>query len=77
MQTVSLHHALSCSNGGDFIAFYNYICDKIINLSRQAVSPICIGGKPLIHQGHSRSEGGVSNGVSIPETQGDVLIRGM
>ena len=76
MRTFSVHHALRCVNGGLVIARHNDISDEVIHLSIQAFSPACVRGEPLIHQGSSRSEGGVRHGGSIPETQGEVLIRG-
>ena len=53
MQTFLVRHALSFPNGGLAIARHNGIRDKIIHLVRQAFSPSYIGGKILIHLGHS------------------------
>ena len=72
-----MHHALSCSNGGLFIARHNGIRDEIIHLARQAFSPNCVRSEDLIRQGRSRSDGKVRHGGSIPETQGGVSIWGL
>ena len=77
LQTISMCHAISRSNGGLVISRYNKKRDKITHLSRQAFSHKCVHSKPLIHQGRSRSERGVRHRRRIPETQGDVLIRGL
>ena len=74
MQIFSVHHVLSCPNGGLFIARHNEIRDNIIHLSKQDFSPKCVCGKPLIRQGRSRSEEEVFHGGSVPETHGDVSI---
>ena len=77
MQTFYVHHALSCSNGGLFIARHNGICDEIIHLARQAFSPNCVRSEDLIRQVRNRSDGKVRHGGSIPETQGGVSIWGL
>ena len=62
LQTFSVRRTLSYINVGIVVIRHNYICDDIIHISRQAFSPNCICGEPLIHQGCSRSDGGgVSN----------------
>ena len=67
LQTFSVHHALSCSNGGLVIARHNGIHDEIIYLARQACSPNYVCSEDLIRQVRSRSDGKVRHGGSIPE----------
>ena len=77
MQISLVHFALICINGGLGIARHNEICDDIIHLSKQVFSPNCMSREPLIHLGCSRSEEEVCHGGSIPETRGDMSIRGL
>ena len=58
LQTFSLHDTPSCIIRGLAIAWHNEIRNNIIHLSIQAFSPDCVFGEPLIHEGHSRPEGG-------------------
>ena len=75
MQNVSVRHALGCGNGGLVVARYNEICDNIINFYRQAFSPNCVYGKPLIYLVCSRSEEEVRHGGSVPEKWGGMSIQ--
>ena len=77
LQTFSVRHAISCSNRGLVIARHNEICDKIIHLDIQALSPVSVCDGPLIRQGLSRSEVYVCHSMRFPETRVDVLIRGL
>ena len=77
MQTFLVLCALICSNVGLFIAPHNEIRYEIIHLFRQAFCPTYVCGKPLIHVGRGISEEEVHHGGSVPETLGDVSIRGL
>ena len=70
-------HAISFSNGGLVITHHNNICDGNVYLARQAFSPHCVCGEPLIHVFHSISEEEVHHGGRVPETQCDVSTRGL
>ena len=75
MQNFSMRHVLRCPNGGLVITHHNKICDEIIHLTKQYLSPNCVRGKIIIHHGYRRSEKEVCHIRSFPETRGDVSIR--
>ena len=77
LQTFSVRHAPSFSNGGLIISPHNKIRYNIIQLSQKSFPPNCICNEPLIHKGRIISEGEVYHGSSITETRGDILIRGL
>ena len=62
---------------GLVIAHHNEIHDEIIHLTIQYFSNNCVHVGTLIHLGWSISEGEVNHDGSIPETWGDVSIRGL
>ena len=65
MQTFLVCHALICPNGGIVIAHHNKIRDEITHIEKQAFSPNCVRGYPLIHLGRRISEEGVRHrGIS-------------
>ena len=70
-----MSHKLNYPNGGLVITCHKEICDDIIHLAKQALSPIYVHGKTLTHQGCSRSEEEVRHRESVPETRGYVSIR--
>ena len=65
LQKFSDCHTLSCRNWGFVIARHNEIRDEIIHLARQAFYHNCVRREPLIHLGHSISEGEVHHCGSI------------
>ena len=68
-------HAISCSIGGLVIARHNKIRDKLLYLSRRAFTSAYVRAKPLIHQGHTRSEQEIFQGSDKEkETQKDVMV---
>ena len=77
MHTFYVHQALICSNGGIVIARHNEIRDKIIHLTKQALSTNCVHGEPLIHLGRRIYEEEVRHVWSVLEKKGDVSIRGL
>ena len=77
MQTVSVSYMLSCPNGGLVITHHSRICDEIIHLTKQYLSPNCVRVEIIIHQGCRISEKEVCHIGSAPETCGDVSIRGL
>ena len=74
MQTFSV---TSCLNSGLVITRHNEIHDDIIHLTKKYFSPNCVHRKTLIHQGRIRSEKKVRQRWRVPETLGDVSIRGL
>ena len=70
-----MRHVLICRHVGLVIARQNEVCGEILYISRQAFPSNCVRGNPLIHQGLSRSEEEVRQGVHILETRGDILIQ--
>ena len=77
MLNFSVHHAISCRNGGLGIARHNEVRGDIMHLAIQALSYNCVRGIPLIHQGRKISEGEVHHVRRIPETRGDVSNQGL
>ena len=77
MQTFLMRHVLSCPNVGLVIRHHKYICDDIIHLARQDFSPNCVCGEIIIHQGCIITEKEVCHIWSVPETRGDMSIRGL
>ena len=77
MQTFSVRHVLSFPNGGLVITHHNEICDEIIHLTKQDLSSNSVRDEIIIHQGCRRSEKEVCHKWSVPETRGDVSIRGL
>ena len=69
-------HALSCSIWGLFITRHNKIRDGLHYISRHAFTLESERGKPLIHQGNTRSEQEIrQGGDKEKETRGDVMVR--
>ena len=77
MQTFLVRHVMSCPNGGLVITRHNKICDVIIHLAKQYLPPNCVRGETLIHQGRRGSEKELCHRGSVPQTCGDVSIRGL
>ena len=78
-QYFSIRHgyALNCKHGRLIIACKNEVCDKIIHLAKRTFQQNCIQCKPLIHQGHRRSNNVVRHGRREKYSRGYVLIRGI
>ena len=74
---LSVHHGLSCSNGGLVIIRHNKVCENILYLTRRALTSHCVHDKPFIHQGHSISEEVVDQGRGGLKTIDDILIWGL
>ena len=69
-------HALSFSIGGLVIAYHNQIHDELLYLSQRAFTSAYVRAKPLIHQGHTRSEQAMRQGSDKDkETRGGVMIQ--
>ena len=77
MQNFLVRHKTSWPNGGLVITRHNKICDVIIHLTKQYLPPNCVRGETLIHQGRRRSEKELCHIGSVPQTRGDVSIRGL
>ena len=71
-------YALSSSIGGLVIACHNKICDELFYLSRHAFTSEYVCTKPLIHQGHTRSEQEICQGSDEDkEMGGNVMVQGL
>ena len=75
MQTFLVRHVLISSNGGIVIERHNKICYDIIQLVKQDLSPNCVRGETLIHQGCRISEKKVNHRGSVPQTHGNMSIK--
>ena len=73
----SVRHGLSCSDRGLVIARHNKVHDELLCLSRRASPSQCVRGKPLIHQGRSRSDEEIRQGRDGLEKIDDDFIRGL
>ena len=76
-------HTLSCSIGGLIIACHNKIRDKLLYLSRRAFTSAYVRNKPLIRQGHTRSDQEIrqgsdkhkdTHGASLSEVYGIIKL---
>ena len=72
-----VRHVIICISRGIINACNNKATGEILYLVKQAFQPTCIFGKPLIHQGISRSEDESSQGRGGVYTGGDVLTWGL
>ena len=77
MQTFLVRYTLSCPTGDFFITCHNEIRDEIIHITKQALYPACVHGEYLIHLSRSRYEEKVRHRGRVPETRGEVSIRGL
>ena len=60
--TFGVTHAFSCSTGNLVISCNNKIHNKLLYLSQRAFTSAYVHAKPLIHQGHTRSEQEICQG---------------
>ena len=71
-------HTLSCSIGGLIITRHNKIREKLLFLSRSVFTSAYVRTKPLIRQGHTRSDQEIRQGsYKHKDTQGGVNIQGL
>ena len=71
-------HALICGTGSLVIVCHNGIRDELLYLVYRDFKTSSISAKPLIHQGHTRSEKYICQGSEKDkETRGDMTIQGL
>ena len=72
-----LLHGISCSDRGLIITRHKKVHDELLCLAWRAFPYQCVRGKPLIHQGRSRSDEEIRQGRDRLETIDDALIWGL
>ena len=68
-------HTLIWIRRGQVIARHNVVHENLLCLARRAFTSSSVRARPLIHQGHTRSERDIrQGGDKYKETRGDVMI---
>ena len=71
-------HTLSCSIGGLVIPRHNEIHEKLLYLSRRALTSASVSAEPRIYQGYTKSEQEICHcSHKHKYTKGDVIIQGL
>ena len=74
--TFEVRHAFSCSKGILIITCHNKVRNELLYLSQLAFNSASVHSKHLIHQGRTRPEMEIFQGIyNYKETRVDIMIR--